>query len=360
MARLKSRKIFVINKYGNATGGGMVIQNYFVETIQLAEKESIIELVNLKSPLNTFIFILKRNIEYIFNSRRDLLIFQGVYSLHFILFDLFLINGIKSIIVPRGDYIPHKSDIWKVPSRILKTIYWYLFIRWRIQSTNLLVFNSEIELKRYQRMNVLLNNVQVIPDSINLERRFLEQKNDNKIEIDTFDYLLYVGRISPEKNIEFLFDVLFKLQTTYNLKNIKLIIVGPINKPKYFNLLSDKIKKMNLGNSVIFKFSTNTSELTHLYRNCKAVMLPSHVESFGLTVLESTYFGKNIIVSDLTPWTGFENDLIHVCKMDANLWVDIILSLQSESPNKENISKFLNMFRTEKVSEKWKNVINEI
>ncbi len=338
----------------------MVIQNFFVETIQLADPESSTELVNLKSPLNTFLFILKRNIDFLFKSKRDLLVFQGVYSLHFILFDLFLLKRIKSIIMPRGDYIPHKDDIWAVPSRFRKILYWNVFIKRRILRANKLVFSSELELKRYQRMNVVLENIHIIPDSINLQTRF-GIKNNNVWETKNSKLIMYVGRISPEKNIEFLLDVLSKLhQTEDNLKNYKLLIVGPVSKSKYSEFLLNKIEKMNLIENVIFKYSTNSTELSQLYQNCSVVLLPSHIESFGLTVLESLYFGKNIIVSDCTPWKGWNMELLHVCKLESNIWVDKILSLDLSSFNEEKSIQFLNMFSLENVSKKWEQLLNEI
>lgn len=357
MARLIYKRIFVINKYVNSPGGGNVVQNYFYDCIKLASPYSQILMTPIRSVISTLVFIYKRNINFIFKGESELLIFQGVYSLKFILFDLFLFPGVKYLVMPRGDYIPFGDESWNIPNKFIKLIFWNIFIKRRLINAKNVIFSSQLEANRYLRFGINYNDVFIIPDSIDLQSRFFQEAVELK-ETFKINYLLFVGRISPEKNIEFLLEVLSELNSSSLWKN-KLVIAGPVNKKKYFNLLSVKIKELNLKDDVIFIFSPTLPELGGLYQNCKCVLLPSSIESFGLTVLESVFFKKNIIVSKNTPWDDQRLNLIHSLELDINKWrekIKLILDTKNDSNDVEDL-EFLIKYSEDQVSLFWQDVL---
>lgn len=106
------------------------------------------------------------------------------------------------------------------------------------------------------------------------------------------DYLLYVGRLAPAKNLEILIDALIKL------KDIKLILVGegPIS---YVNFIKNKISALGLNDRVYF-IGKQDSLLPIIYFNAKITILPTIVETFGQVLIESLACG--------TPVLGFGNN----------------------------------------------------
>jgi glycosyltransferase involved in cell wall biosynthesis len=353
MAGVTYSKVFLINKYGNSIGGGLVVQSHFRETIEAAVPASVVILFSLNRFFNTIKFILERNLKYLFSSKSELLIIQGVYSIHYILFDLLLFKGIKYMVIPRGDYIPFGSETWEIPNKNFKLIYWHLFIKRRLMKAKSLIFSSELEANRYLRFDDFKCKIFIVPDSIDLRTRF-NQQAVQLVETENIDYILYVGRISPEKNIEFLFDVLTMLNSSSEvIRKIKLVIAGPVNKQKYLNLLIDKITDLNIQDDVIFIFSPKLQELKGLYENCKCVLLPSHIESFGLTVLESLFFKKDIIVSNNAPWGEIKDSLIHSCVLESNVWTKRLKKvINCNTISKEN-SDLINNYSLESISNLW-------
>lgn len=93
---------------------------------------------------------------------------------------------------------------------------------------------------------------------------------------------LYIGRISPEKNIDFLQNV-FK-----NLPDHKLTIIGKVDQVESFHILSDNISYLpHVANKDIGE---------HILHN-DFLILPSISEPWGLVTEEALYFKRPVIIS---------------------------------------------------------------
>lgn len=97
-------------------------------------------------------------------------------------------------------------------------------------------------------------------------------------------YFLYVGNAYPHKNLERLLEAFKK---TYNLKpkTYNLVFVG--KEDYFYKRLKEKVKKMGLVKNVIFYGEAHDEELSALYKNAKALVLPSLMEGFGLPAVEA-------------------------------------------------------------------------
>ena len=82
--------------------------------------------------------------------------------------------------------------------------------------------------------------------------------------------------------------------------NSKLLIAGSGDKYKYE--LINLIKKLRLENSVFLVGQLNDEEKKEVLSSCSVFALASHVESFGMVVLESLASGTPVVVSDKTIW----------------------------------------------------------
>ena len=115
------------------------------------------------------------------------------------------------------------------------------------------------------------------------------------------NYILFVGRLVPEKGILTLlkaFQNIFK-----QFPNEKLWIVGDGNQTEE---LQDFTENNNLQN-VLFLGNKSREELQEIYANCKFSVVPSeYLEAYGNVILESFAFGKTVITSDLV---GIKNEI---------------------------------------------------
>lgn len=113
-----------------------------------------------------------------------------------------------------------------------------------------------------------------------------EYKSNNKIKY------LYVGRLSPEKNLNFLCDAFAD-----NVRYLTIAGYGP--------LLSDLEKKYN--DRIHFLGEVSNRDLIKVYQEHDVLILPSTSEVWGLVIEEALCCGLAIIVSDKV---GSKKDLV--------------------------------------------------
>lgn len=104
-------------------------------------------------------------------------------------------------------------------------------------------------------------------------------------------YILYVGRLSTAKNVAILIDAMCYIE-----EGIKLVIVGDGDDKE--NLLR-LVKKLSLNDRIVF-LGKQKELLPSLYSFAKATVLPTLIETFGQTYIESLACG--------TPVVGFGGD----------------------------------------------------
>lgn len=102
---------------------------------------------------------------------------------------------------------------------------------------------------------------------------------------------VYTGRISRDKNLDFLFKVYQELYKKY--ENINLICIGD---GPYFNELSEKSKKYD---RIFLTGRLNRKELPGIYASSDLLLFPSTTDTFGMTVLESLACGTPALVSNV-------------------------------------------------------------
>ncbi|WP_291135893.1 glycosyltransferase family 4 protein [Flavobacterium sp. UBA7663] len=108
------------------------------------------------------------------------------------------------------------------------------------------------------------------------------------------NYILFVGRLVPEKGILTLLKAFQNISKQF--PNEKLWIVGDGNQ---IEELQNFTKNNNLQN-VLFLGNKSREELQEIYANSKFSVIPSeYLEAYGNVILESFAFGKTVITSNL-------------------------------------------------------------
>lgn len=109
------------------------------------------------------------------------------------------------------------------------------------------------------------------------------------------DFIMYVGRPLPHKNLGRLIEAFALLQKKH--PNLHLVLAG--KKDASYEIHEKNIEKMGLKN-VIFSGFIEDSELRWLYENCRAYAFPSLSEGFGLPALEAMLHGAPVVSSNAT------------------------------------------------------------
>ena len=118
---------------------------------------------------------------------------------------------------------------------------------------------------------------------------FQELPGDDQLKQDK-GYLLYFGRLSPEKGIDGLLHALVRLP------QIPVIIAGDGPERARLEALSHEL---NLGR-VLFVGHVGGEKLKKLIAGCSFSLFPSHAfETLGKSILESYAYAKPVIASDL-------------------------------------------------------------
>ena len=105
-------------------------------------------------------------------------------------------------------------------------------------------------------------------------------------------YFLYVGNAYPHKNLEKLCEAFNKLQ----IQNSKLLFVG--KQDFFYERLKNYVKTRKIQN-VIFYGEAKDQELIWLYSQAIALIHPSLMEGFGLTIVEAMVNNCLVCCSDI-------------------------------------------------------------
>ena len=143
-------------------------------------------------------------------------------------------------------------------------------------------------------------NVHIIPTGIEIERFYKEKLNKERIlnlkkKLNLLDskVILYLGRISCEKRIDFL--IKNQVNLTKKISNSKLLIVGDGPELDEYKKLVSKLK---IEDSVIFTGKVPWNEVPYYYAVADVFATNSDFETQGLTVIEAMAAGLPVVALD--------------------------------------------------------------
>ena len=105
-------------------------------------------------------------------------------------------------------------------------------------------------------------------------------------------YVLFLGRLVPEKGIHYLIEAFKKVKT-----DKKLVIAGGASDTDEY---ANKLKELAKGDDrIIFTGFVQGKILEELYSNAYVYTLPSDLEGMPLSLLEAMSYGNCCLVSDI-------------------------------------------------------------
>lgn len=123
----------------------------------------------------------------------------------------------------------------------------------------------------------------------------------DKFGLEKDSYILFLGRLVPEKGVRYLIQAYKGVET-----DKKLVIAGGSSDTEEF---AGELKKMAKEDGrVIFTGFVQGNELDELYSNAYVYTLPSDVEGMPLSLLEAMSYGNCCLVSDIAECTEVVED----------------------------------------------------
>lgn len=127
-----------------------------------------------------------------------------------------------------------------------------------------------------------------------------------KYQIEKEEYYYSVSQLIPHKNFDTLIDVFKQIKDKQIGLPCKLLVSG-IN-GNAGEALRQKLKQLNLEDSIILTGFVDNNVRNTLYQNCKAFLFPSVFEGFGMTAVEAMDWGRPVLttkcasIPEVTQW----------------------------------------------------------
>jgi len=206
----------------------------------------------------------------------------------------------KLYVMPHGMLDPYFQ---RAPSRKLKAVrnwlFWKLVERKVINGADGLLFTCEQELLLARETfwpyhpKVELNigyGIQLPPI---FEKRYQQEFISKCPEIFNRPYWLFLSRIHQKKGVDLLLSAYLKLKEKY-ADIPDLVIAGPGLNTSY----GQSLQIMGKSKSIHFPGMLEGAAKWGAFYGCKAFMLPSHQENFGIAVVEAMACAKPVLISN--------------------------------------------------------------
>ena len=145
--------------------------------------------------------------------------------------------------------------------------------------------------KGYSNLVYIPNGVSVLP---NIPPEIIQ----NKYGLRNNSYLLFAGRLTPEKRVDWIIDT-YRNLVQNNKNSVKLVIAGGSSATdKYETQLHESASSIP---GIIFTGYVTGKEKQELFSNAKLFVLPSAVEGLPIALLEGMSFEIPCLVSDIPP-----------------------------------------------------------
>lgn len=131
-----------------------------------------------------------------------------------------------------------------------------------------------------------------IPNGVNKPEIKSAELITEKYGLTKDSYILFLGRLVPEKGIRYLIEAFKDIQT-----DRKLVIAGGSSDTDEF---ANELKELAKGDErILFTGFVQGRELEELYSNAYVYTLPSDLEGMPLSLLEAMSYGNCCLVSDI-------------------------------------------------------------
>ena len=135
-----------------------------------------------------------------------------------------------------------------------------------------------------------------------------------------FLQMVFLSRISPMKNLDFLLRLLGRVKAAF-----LLTIYGPVSDLEYWAECQEVIRSLPSHIAVHYAGEVTPDKVAFAFAQHDVFVFPTRGENFGHVVLESLSAGTALILSDQTPWHADAKGAVEVLSLDdPDAWVAAI------------------------------------
>jgi glycosyltransferase involved in cell wall biosynthesis len=165
-------------------------------------------------------------------------------------------------------------------------------------SADLVVVNSAAVEKEIRAHDLPIRRVDIVPNGVDLEtfRPGDDWPNDG-------GYVLFVGRLVPQKGVTFLLQALSVV--LQRCPETRLVIAGDGELDLFLKRIA---RHLGIPHRVKFVDWKTGPDLVELYQQAKLVVVPSCYEPFGIVALEAMACGRPVIASSTGGLVEIVND----------------------------------------------------
>jgi glycosyltransferase involved in cell wall biosynthesis len=227
-------------------------------------------------------------------SRLDVVYFPATYS-------FVPVWGVRRVVVTMHDTLPFRLPELVFPTR-LGRLAWGIKEHAAVRMSDRIVTVSKASRRdliehfrlRPERVSVIVEGVdptfRPMPEGVESDRTLSRYGI-----VPGSRFLLYVGGLSPHKNLLRLLDAFAQVEAS----DVRLVIVGDLADVFHTHVpeLQERIARNGLHERVILAGFVPDAELAYLYSRAYALVQPSLLEGFGLPAAEAMACGTPVVHS---------------------------------------------------------------
>ena len=234
----------------------------------------------------------------------DVFFFPSVYTFFPLLRPLPAIVAIHDVIAE------HHPDL--VFGRRRLALFWRLKLALAIRQARLIVTVSDHARRGIidhfglapERVRTILEAPDPIFRRVEAPRELSDLLPTCMLPRDGGRYLLYVGGLSPHKNLHLLLEAFRRLLAQGEFPHLQLLLVGDYQGDVFhsaYESLRQEVRRSRLEGRVCFTGYVSDEVLVDLYNQADLFVLPSLDEGFGLPAFEAAACGTPVVTSSVGP-----------------------------------------------------------
>lgn len=260
-------------------------------------KEKKIKIINLGPAIGEYklnfklFFWLKKN-RYKFNN----FFVHGLWQFNTLAARLLLKNNF--FVFSHGQLDPYfKSEIFKC---LKKKVYWALIEKKNLLYSKSLLLTSDNEKKLIKNTYVNTNDIKKKVVEYGILKPKINIKDSEKLfyskfkKLKNIKYFIFLGRFHKKKGCEIILKVLEKFKKK-KIK-VKVLMVGPNN--NYKKTLIKRADILKINDMIIWSDTLIGGLKWVALKKSEAMILPSHGENFGVSLVEAMSLSKPIITTN--------------------------------------------------------------
>jgi glycosyltransferase involved in cell wall biosynthesis len=268
----------------------------------------------------------KTLVELILNTPHDLIhlnsFFDPVFTLRIMLARKFgWLPKSPLLLSPRGEFGEGSLRL-----KYVKKIIFIYFAK-LLGLYNNAVFHATSEYEMHDIVSVLNPIGNSMKMALDLPSKVVENLPNSSALSDQYLRVVFLSRVSREKNLDFVLRVLIQL-------NVKIIfdIYGPDEDVDYWKECRELIKRLPKNVIATYYGAVSPSQVSEIFSGYDLFFFPSKGENYGHVIAEAISVGTKVLISKNTPWLDLDADGLgwDVDLRDESVFIEIIEEMAIE------------------------------